>query len=70
MTDYNITIQPCCELGRIKVKIEKEDMCNNILFEGVADFDHFIYQLKQASFEYQVGRAYSKEIEPLEGVEL
>lgn len=70
MTDHKITVQPCRELGGIKVKVEKEDVCNNFWFESVADLDHFIYQLIQASSEYQVELAHSKEIEPLEGVEL
>lgn len=70
MTDYKITVRRSHELGGIMVKVGKEDMYNSICFESIADLDHFIYQLKQASFEYQVGVAHSKEIEPLEGVEL
>jgi hypothetical protein len=62
MTNYKITISPYKNAaGQERVAVDIDDghveFVPQITFPTVADLDHFIYALKQASFEYQVNAA-------------
>lgn len=69
MKPYNIKIEKIKE--GVTLHLNNEENKITIHFETSADLDHFIYELKQASFDFQVGQRHKqKEIEPIDGTEL
>ena len=71
MKDYIIRIQKV-DNSKIAVIVNNLETTLSVMtFENSADLDHFIYELKQASFDFQIGQHYKqKEIEPIDGTEL
>lgn len=66
---YSIKIEK--EREGVALHINEEKARTTIHFKTSADLDHFIYELKQSSFDFQVGqRCKQKEIEPIDGTEL
>lgn len=69
MKPYNIKIEKIKE--GVALHLNNEENKITIHFKTSADLDHFIYELKQFSFDFQIVQRHKhKEIEPIDGTEL